>query len=120
MARVKRAVAKRNRKKKFFKLAEGYWGAKSRQYRSVRESVRRAGNYAFRDRKNRKREFRRLWIARINAAVRERGMSYNAFINGLKNTQIDLDRKVLADIAVTEPATFDKLVEKAKANAKKA
>jgi large subunit ribosomal protein L20 len=114
MARVKRAVAKRARKKKFFKLAEGYWGAKSRQYRSVRESVRRAGNYAFRDRKCRKREYRRLWIARINAAVRERGMSYSHFINGLKNAQVELDRKVLADLAVLEPATFDKLVEKAK------
>jgi large subunit ribosomal protein L20 len=114
MARVKRAVAKRARKKKFFKLAEGYWGAKSRQYRSVRESVRRAGNYAFRDRKNRKREFRRLWIARINAAVRMRGMSYSHFINGMKNAQIELDRKVLADLAVLEPATFDKLVEKVK------
>lgn len=114
MARVKRAVAKRARKKKFFKLAEGYWGAKSRQYRSVRESVRRAGNYAFRDRKARKREYRRLWIARINAAVREHGLSYSQFINALKNTQVDLDRKVLADLAVREPAVFGKLCEKAK------
>lgn len=118
MARVKRAVAKRARKKKFFKLAEGYWGAKSRQYRTVRESVRRAGNYAFRDRKVRKRDFRRLWIARINAAVRERGMSYSQFICGLKNAQIELDRKVLADMAVTDAASFDQIVERAKQNVK--
>jgi large subunit ribosomal protein L20 len=114
MARVKRAVAKRARKKKFFKLAEGYWGAKSRQYRTVRESVRRAGNYAFRDRKVRKRDFRRLWITRINAATRERGMSYSQFITGLKNAQVDLDRKVLADLAVSDAPAFDKLVELAK------
>ena len=120
MARVKRAVAKRARKKKFFKLAEGYWGAKSRQYRTVRESVRRAGNYAFRDRKVRKRDFRRLWIARINAAVRERGMSYSQFIFGLKNARIELDRKVMADMAVTDAASFDQLVQKAKANLKEA
>ena len=118
MARVKRAVAKRNRKKKFFKLAEGYWGAKSRQYRTVRESVRRAGNYAFRDRKVRKRDFRRLWIARINAAARERGLSYSQFINGLKRAEVDLDRKVLADLAVTDTAAFDSLAEVAKKAAK--
>ena len=118
MARVKRAVAKRARKKKFFKLAEGYWGAKSRQYRTVRESVRRAGNYAFRDRKARKREFRRLWIARINAAARERGMSYSQLIDGLKKAEVDLDRKVLADLAVADAAAFDKLAEVAKKAAK--
>ncbi len=118
MARVKRAVAKRARKKKFFKLAEGYWGAKSRQYRSVRESVRRAGNYAFRDRKARKRDFRRLWIARINAAARERGLSYSQLINGLKKAEVDLDRKILADLAVADSAAFDRIAEVAKKAAK--
>jgi large subunit ribosomal protein L20 len=118
MARVKRAVAKRARKKKFFKLAEGYWGAKSRQYRSVREAVRRAGNYAFRDRKARKRDFRRLWIARINAAARERGLSYSQLINGLKKAEVDLDRKILADLAVADSAAFDRIAEVAKKSAK--
>ncbi len=118
MARVKRAVAKRARKKKFFKLAEGYWGAKSRQYRTVRESVKRAGNYAFRDRKVNKRDFRRLWIARINAATRERGVSYSQFISGLKAAEVDLDRKVLADLAVSDQAAFDKLVDLARKSVK--
>ena len=114
MARVKRAVAKRKRKKKFFKLTKGYFGAKSRQYRTVREASKRSGNYAFRDRKARKREFRRLWITRINAATREHGMSYSQFIQGLKLASIELDRKMLADLALTDTKAFGQLVEAAK------
>ncbi len=116
MARIKRAVAKRKRKKKFFKLTKGYFGAKSRQYRTVREASKRSGNYAFRDRKARKREFRRLWITRLNAAVRENGMSYSNFIAGLKMAEVALDRKIMADLALNDPAAFKQLVEVAKAN----
>ena len=116
MARIKRAVAKRRRKKKFFKLTKGYFGAKSRQYRTVREATKRSGNYAFRDRKARKREFRRLWITRLNAATREHGISYSQFIAGLKKASVNLDRKMLADLALKEPAAFTQLVEIAKAS----
>ncbi len=119
MARIKRAVAKRKRKKKFFKLTKGYFGAKSRQYRTVREASKRSGNYAFRDRKARKREFRRLWITRLNAAAREHGMSYSQFMAGLKKASVDLDRKILSDLALTDPKAFAQIVEVAKANAPK-
>lgn len=114
MARIKRAVAKRKRKKKFFKMTKGYFGAKSRQYRTVREASKRSGNYAFRDRKARKRDFRRLWITRINAAVRIHGISYSQFIKGLKTASVELDRKVLADLALTDEKAFAHLVEVAK------
>ena len=114
MARVKRAMAKRKRKKKFFKLTKGYFGAKSRQYRTVREASKRSGNYAFRDRKARKRDFRRLWITRINAAVREHGVTYSQFIKGLKLASIDLDRKMLSDMAVNDPKAFAQIVEAVK------
>src|ERR1700677_2750436 len=114
MARVKRAMAKRKRKKKFFKLTKGYFGAKSRQYRTVREASKRSGNYAFRDRKARKRDFRRLWITRINAAVRENGLSYSQFIKGLKVASIELDRKMLSDMAVNDPKAFSQVVEAVK------
>ena len=114
MARIKRAMAKRKRKKKFFKLTNGYFGAKSRQYRTVREASKRSGNYAFRDRKARKRDFRRLWITRINAAVREHDMSYSQFIKGLKAADINLDRKVLSELALSDPKAFGQLVEAAK------
>jgi large subunit ribosomal protein L20 len=114
MARIKRAMAKRKRKKKFFKLTKGYFGAKSRQYRTVREASKRSGNYAFRDRKARKRDFRRLWITRINAAVREHGLSYSKFIKGLKLASIDLDRKMLSDMAVNDPKAFSQVVEAVK------
>jgi large subunit ribosomal protein L20 len=114
MARIKRAMAKRKRKKKFFKLTKGYFGAKSRQYRTVREASKRSGNYAFRDRKARKRDFRRLWITRINAAVREHGMSYSVFIKGLKTASIDLDRKMLSDLAIKDPKAFAQVVEAVK------
>jgi large subunit ribosomal protein L20 len=95
-------------------LAEGYWGAKSRLYRSATEAVDRALKYAYRDRKVRKRDFRKLWIARINAAARLNGMSYSKFIAGLSKNGVALDRKILADLAVTDPAGFAKLVETAK------
>jgi large subunit ribosomal protein L20 len=114
MARIKRAMAKRKRKKKFFKLTKGYFGAKSRQYRTVREASKRSGNYAFRDRKARKRDFRRLWITRINAAVREHGVSYSQFIKGLKLASIDLDRKMLSEMAVNDPKAFAQVVEAVK------
>jgi large subunit ribosomal protein L20 len=114
MARIKRAMAKRKRKKKFFKLTKGYFGAKSRQYRTVREASKRSGNYAFRDRKARKRDFRRLWITRINAAAREHGLSYSKFIKGLKLASIDLDRKMLSDMAVNDPKAFSQVVEAVK------
>jgi large subunit ribosomal protein L20 len=114
MARIKRAMAKRKRKKKFFKLTKGYFGAKSRQYRTVREASKRSGNYAFRDRKARKRDFRRLWITRINAAVREHGVSYSQFIKGLKLASIDLDRKMLSEMAVNDPKAFAQIVEATK------
>jgi large subunit ribosomal protein L20 len=117
MARIKRAVAKRSRKKKFFKLTKGYFGAKSRQYRTVREASKRSGNYAFKGRKDRKREFRRLWITRINAATRLHGMSYSQFIQGLKLAEVALDRKQLADLALTDTKAFGELVTVAK-NAK--
>jgi large subunit ribosomal protein L20 len=107
-------MAKRKRKKKFFKLTKGYFGAKSRQYRTVREASKRSGNYAFRDRKARKRDFRRLWITRINAAAREHGLSYSKFIKGLKLASIDLDRKMLSDMAVNDPKAFSQVVEAVK------
>jgi large subunit ribosomal protein L20 len=95
-------------------LAEGYWGAKSKLYRSAAEAVDRALKYAYRDRKARKRDFRRLWIARINAAARLNGVTYSRFMAGLTKTGIAVDRKILADLAVTDPASFTKLVETAK------
>lgn len=116
MARVKRGVQTRRRHKKILKLAKGYYGARSRSYRVAVQSVLRAGQYAYRDRKVRKRQFRRLWIVRINAGARQHGLSYSRFINGLKKSAIEIDRKVLADIAVWDKAAFGALVEKAKAS----
>ncbi len=115
MPRVKRGVTKRRRHKKYLKMAKGYWGAKKNHYRIARETVEKGLTYAYRDRKVKKRNFRRLWIQRINAAVREYGLSYSRFINGLKKAGIDLNRKVLADLAVWDKETFKELVEKAKA-----
>lgn len=97
------------------KLAEGYYLGKSKLYRFAKEAVDRAGQYAYRDRKARKRDFRRLWIIRIGAAARQNGLNYNQFIYGLKRAGVDLDRKVLADIALEDPAGFTQLAEKAKA-----
>lgn len=113
MARVKRGVTKTNRHKKVLKQAKGYYGNKSRTFRGANEQVMRSGNYAFRDRRARKGEMRRLWIQRINAACRENGMSYSRFIAGLNAAGVEVDRKILADVAVTDPAAFAKLVETA-------
>ncbi|QJQ96711.1 MULTISPECIES: 50S ribosomal protein L20 [Halomonadaceae] len=115
MSRVKRGVVARRRHKKVLKLAKGYYGARSRVFRVAKQAVIKAGQYAYRDRRNRKRQFRALWIARINAAARQNGMSYSRFIAGLKQTGIEIDRKVLADLAVHEKAAFAAIVEKAKA-----
>ncbi len=115
MSRVKRAVTKRARNKKILKMAKGYRGRAKNCYRIAIEKVEKALQYAYRDRRNKKRDIRALWIQRINAAVREHGLIYSKFISGLKNAQIDLDRKVLSDLAIREPETFAKIVEKAKA-----
>lgn len=115
MARVKRGVQARRRHKKILKLAKGYYGARSRVFRVAKQAVIKAGQYAYRDRRVRKRQFRALWIARINAAARMNGMSYSRFISGLKKADIAIDRKVLADIAVHDQATFAAIVEKSKA-----
>jgi len=115
MARVNRGVTARARHKKVLKLAKGYYGARSRVYRVAKQAVMRAGQYAYRDRRNKKRVFRALWITRINAAVREHGMTYSVFINGLKKAAIGLDRKVLADLAVTDKAAFAAIVGQVRA-----
>ncbi|WP_243439262.1 50S ribosomal protein L20 [Fundidesulfovibrio soli] len=113
--RVKRGLAAHKRHKKYLKMAKGFVGARSVLYETARENVERALAYAYRDRKVKKREFRKLWIMRINAAARENGMSYGKFIHGLNLAGIELDRKVLADMAVREKIGFAKLVEMAKA-----
>nr|WP_299240942.1 50S ribosomal protein L20 [uncultured Halomonas sp.] len=115
MSRVKRGVVARRRHKKILKQAKGYYGARSRVFRVAKQAVIKAGQYAYRDRRQRKRQFRALWIARINAAARQNGLSYSRFIAGLKKSGIEIDRKVLADLAVHEKATFAAIVEKAKA-----
>lgn len=115
MSRVKRGVTARARHKKVLAKAKGYYGARSRVYRVAKQAVIKAAQYAYRDRRLRKREFRALWIVRVNAAARANGMSYGAFMNGLKKAAITIDRKVLADIAVHDQAAFSALVEQAKA-----
>lgn len=115
MPRVKRGVASRARRKKVLKQAKGYYGARSRQFKVAKQAVIKAGQYAYRDRRQRKRQFRNLWIIRINAAAREHGLSYSRFIAGLKKAAIEVDRKVLADLAMHEPAAFAALAEQAKA-----
>ena len=114
MARIKRAVTAQKKKRKVMKLAKGYWGAKSKQYRAATEQVRRSLRYAYKGRKLRKRDFRRLWIVRINAAARINGMSYSTFINGLKKANVTVNRKMLADLAVNDATAFAKLVDVAK------
>jgi large subunit ribosomal protein L20 len=114
MARIKRAVNAHKKRRKVLKLAKGYWGSKSKQYRTASEQVRRSLRYAYEGRKMRKRDFRRLWIIRINAAARLGGMSYSTFINGLKKKNIEVNRKMLADLAVNDAAAFAQLVEIAK------
>ena len=116
MARIKRAVNAHKKRRKIFKLAKGYWGAKSKQYRAASEQVRRSLRYAYTGRKLRKRDFRRLWISRINAACRANGTTYSAFMNGLKKAGITLNRKMLSEIAIADEAAFKALVEKAKAS----
>ncbi len=115
MPRAKRSVASRARRKKVLKQAKGYYGARSRSFKTAKQAVIRAGQYAYRDRRQRKRQFRSLWILRINAAARQHGLSYSRFINGLKRAQIDMDRRVLADLAMHEQEAFGALAEKAKA-----
>ena len=115
MARVKRGVVARRRHKKILKLAKGYYGARSRVFRVAKQAVIKAGQYAYRDRRQRKRQFRALWITRINAQSRANGMTYSQFINGLKRAEIILDRRVLADLAVHDKPAFAAVVERAKA-----
>lgn len=115
MPRVKRGVTARARHKKVLAKAKGYYGARSRSFRIANQAVTKAGQYAYRDRRQRKRQFRALWIARINAGARVNGLSYSRLIDGLKKAEVELDRKVLADIAVFDKAGFTALAEKAKA-----
>lgn len=115
MAKVKKLAVKRHkRKKRLLKQAKGFWGDRSKQYQQARRTLMRAWAFSYRDRKRRKREFRRLWIARINAACRNLGISYNKFISGLKKAKVGLDRKMLAEMAVRDNRAFGKLVEIAK------
>ncbi len=115
MARVKGALMTRKRRKKTLKLAKGYFGAKSKHFKMAKQDVMKSGNYAYIGRKQRKRDFRRLWITRISAACRMNDISYSVFMNGLKKANIALNRKMLAEIAVSDEAAFKALVEKAKA-----
>ena len=116
MPRVKRGVTARARHKKVFKQAKGFRGRRKNVYRVAKQAVMKAGQYAYRDRRQKKRQFRALWIARINAAVRELGMSYSVFMAGLKRANIDIDRKVLADLAVADKAAFAKIASQVKAS----
>ncbi|MBA4708747.1 50S ribosomal protein L20 [Aquitalea sp. FJL05] len=116
MPRVKRGVTARARHKKILALAKGYRGRRKNVYRIAKQAVMKAGQYAYRDRRQKKRQFRQLWIARINAAARENGLPYSKFMNGLKKAAIEIDRKVLADLAVFDKPVFAQLVEKAKAS----
>src|SRR6266516_5923238 len=114
MSRATNAVSRRRRRKKVLKQARGYWGRKHSSYRFANEQLMRSGAYAYRDRRARKRDFRRLWITRINAAARREGMSYSEFMHGLRVAEVELDRKVLADIAVRDPETFRRFAERAR------
>ena len=116
MARVKRGVVARRRHRKVLNRAKGYYGARRKIYRVAKQAVIKAGQYSYRDRRQRKRDFRSLWITRINAAARLHGLSYSRFINGLKRAEVQIDRKVLADIAVHDKAAFKALAEKAQAS----
>ena len=115
MARVKGAMMTRKRRKKILKLAKGYWGSKSRHFKMAKQAVMKSGNYAYIGRKQRKRDFRRLWITRISAGCHLNGMNYSTFMNGLKKAGVTLNRKMLSEIAIADPAGFTALVEKAKA-----
>ena len=115
MARIKGAMMTRKRRNKILKAAKGYWGAKSKHFKMAKQAVLKSGNYAFAGRKLKKRDFRRLWIARINAQAKANGMNYSTFMHGLKLAGIDLNRKMLAELAVSDKAAFAELVNKAKA-----
>ena len=115
MARVKGAMMTRKRRNKILKLAKGYWGAKSKHFKMAKQAVMKSGNYAFVGRKQKKRDFRRLWIARISAQAKVNGINYSRFMNGLKKAGIDLNRKMLAELAVSDKEAFAALVETAKA-----
>lgn len=115
MARVKRAVMGRKRKKKVLKLAKGYFGGKSKLFRTAKQAVMKSGQYAYIGRKNKKRDFRRIWITRISAACRMNGMNYSTFMNGLKKADVSLNRKMLSEIAIHDPKAFSALCDKAKA-----
>ena len=115
MARVKGALATRKRRKKVLKLAKGYWGAKSKHFKMAKEAVMKSGNYAYIGRKQKKRDFRRLWITRISSGCKANGVNYSTFMNGLKKAGITLNRKMLSEIAIADPEAFTALVEKAKA-----
>ena len=112
MARIKGATMTHKRRAKTLKLAKGYYGAKSKHFRMAKQAVMKSGNYAFAGRKQKKRDFRRLWITRINNAVRAQGMNYSTFMNGLKKLDIGLDRKMLSEMAINDPASFNALVAK--------
>ena len=114
MARVKGAMMTRKRRNKVLKLAKGYWGSKSKHFKMAKEAVMKSGNYAFRDRRAKKRDFRKLWIARISAGVKPYGINYSRFIYGLKKAGIDMNRKMLSELAIGDPAAFAALVETAK------
>ena len=115
MARIKGALMTRKRRNKVLKLAKGYYGSKSTLFKTAKQAVMKSGNYAYIGRKQKKRDFRRLWISRISAACKMNGMNYSTFIHGLKKADINLNRKMLAEIAVADPAAFTALTEKAKA-----
>ena len=114
MARIKGAMMTRKRRKKTLKLAKGYWGAKSKHFKMAKQAVMKSGNYAYIGRKHKKRDFRRLWITRISAACKMNGTNYSSFINGLKKANITLNRKMLSEIAISDPESFAKLVEQVK------
>lgn len=115
MPRARTGVVRRRRHQKILKRAKGYWGLRSKSVRTAQQTLLNAEDYAYRDRRNKKGDIRRLWIARINAAARQEGLSYSRFVAGLRRAGVELDRKVLADLAVREPATFKSLVETARA-----
>lgn len=114
MPRVTRGIKRRKRRSKILKLAKGFWGARGHNYKTAKEAVEKSLQYSYRDRRTKKRDFRRLWIIRIKAAAQNNGLSYSRFIHGLKKMNIELDRKILADIAVNSPQTFMQLVQKVK------
>ena len=115
MARIKGAMMTRKRRNKTLKLAKGYWGSKSKHFKTAKQAVMKSGNYAYVGRKQKKRNFRQLWITRISAATKMNGMNYSTFMNGLKKAGITLNRKMLSEIAISDPAGFTAIVEKAKA-----